>query len=468
MGKKAKQAELPGLEQRDVPEIEQAAEHYRRIRDERCELSKQEAEAKSALIQVMKNLGRSFYQYNGLKVQLEITDNVKVKSSDSGDEEPIGTFRQPATRKSKRQQQGSEQVDEAERERLHREAVANWRRERPASTEEEEDIDREATAGMGSRAFRQEEPAGEAEDGGMPFPTEYPQAEINRMAEFCAADRIGDKKKSVKICYVDGQPHAITGAVWKSANCMQVNAWPILPLANVGEENAKTYDQAQEEYNRQFDEPDHYYRPLSYQNIKINCGSVKKPDWWVMVGPEIVFRVNYSAAYPDDEIEAMQEEFGVCDECGVENGHEESCSRRSALEAEDSFTAERCDECGRIDGAHTRECWRSNALTFDDYLMYAEAHYKRNHQSYARKMELRRDREMDAKVKEWIHQKVVEENEAEEAEAGTGEMEGVESHWTSAPISDENEKAEMRKDRAKREKKAKRAKLSSVEAAIDR
>lgn len=393
MGKKAKQAELPGLEQRDVPEIEQAAEHYRRIRDERCELSKQEAEAKSALIQVMKNLGRSFYQYNGLKVQLEITDNVKVKSSDSGDEEPIGTFRQPATRKSKRQQQGSEQVDEAERERLHREAVANWRRERPASTEEEEDIDREATAGMGSRAFRQEEPAGEAEDGGMPFPTEYPQAEINRMAEFCAADRIGDEKKSVKICYVDGQPHAITGAVWKSANCMQVHAWPILPLANVGEENAKTYGQALEEYNRQFDEPDHDYRPLSYQDIKINCGSVKNPDWWVMVGPELTFAVKKEAQADD-------------------------------------FTAPICDECKRIDGAHAQECSKSNSLTRDDYLAYSKAHYKSNHQSHARKMEV--SKLNDDQVREWKQQ-----------QAGNG----------AAP---------------EPTKKSKSKKLSLVEAAIDR
>jgi hypothetical protein len=47
----------------------------------------------------------------------------------------------------------------------------------------------------------------------------------------------------------------------KGANCMEVDAWPIPPLANVGDENAKTYDQALAEYherrdrNRDSDEP---------------------------------------------------------------------------------------------------------------------------------------------------------------------------------------------------------------------
>src|SRR5262245_6133214 len=98
MGNKGKQEELPGMEARDVPEIEQAAENYRKIRDERCELSKRESEAKSALIQVMKNLGRSFYCYGGLKVQLEHVDNVKVKASDDEDDEPIGAFRSTSNR----------------------------------------------------------------------------------------------------------------------------------------------------------------------------------------------------------------------------------------------------------------------------------------------------------------------------------------------------------------------------------
>jgi hypothetical protein len=110
---------------------------------------------------------------------------------------------------------------------------------------------------------------------------------------------------------------------------------------------------------------------------------------------------------------------------------------------------------------------RSNTLTYEDYLMYAQAHYKTNHRSYARKMEIRRDPEQDKKVREWIREKAAADVEAEEASAETIEPETA-PPWTAAPISDENEKAEMRKEREKRAKKDKRAKPSPVEAAIDR
>lgn len=69
------QEALPGMERRDLPEIEQAAENYRKIRNQRCELSKKEAEAKAALIQAMKNKGRSYYSYNGLNVQLRAVES---------------------------------------------------------------------------------------------------------------------------------------------------------------------------------------------------------------------------------------------------------------------------------------------------------------------------------------------------------------------------------------------------------
>src|SRR5262245_29595004 len=94
MGNKANQEALPGMERREDPEIEQAADRYREIRDERCALSQREADAKSALIQVMQNKQRSFYSYNGLTVQLSNQPNVKVKAKDDDDDEPIGNFKQ--------------------------------------------------------------------------------------------------------------------------------------------------------------------------------------------------------------------------------------------------------------------------------------------------------------------------------------------------------------------------------------
>jgi hypothetical protein len=88
-----KQVDLPGMEDRSLTEIEEAAENYREIRNERCALSKREADAKATLIAVMGKNKRSFYAYNGMKIEVSSVDNVKVKTAkDEGDDEPIGEF----------------------------------------------------------------------------------------------------------------------------------------------------------------------------------------------------------------------------------------------------------------------------------------------------------------------------------------------------------------------------------------
>jgi hypothetical protein len=190
-------------------------------------------------------------------------------------------------------------------------------------------------------------------------------------------------------------------------------------------------------------------QPLDYKDVKINCGSVKKPDWWVMVGPENRFTVDYSAAYPNDEIEAAVDSDGA---------------------VSDDFTAERCDECGRIDGAHTQECSKSNALSFDDYLAYSKAHYKSNHNSHARKMELTKLN--DEQVREWKQQQQGSGLELvrkcnhpsgceNEARPGFGYCEEHRAASVEQAI-EEGKKATAKA------KKPKAAKLSPVEAAIDR
>lgn len=84
---KAKQADLPGMEDRDIPEIEEAAERYRDVRDERIALSKDESTAKQSLIAVMKAHKRSVYSRNGMSITLEEIDNVKVKTAKKDDDE---------------------------------------------------------------------------------------------------------------------------------------------------------------------------------------------------------------------------------------------------------------------------------------------------------------------------------------------------------------------------------------------
>src|SRR5262245_14454317 len=141
MGTKGKgtnrnQEALPGMERREDPEIEQAADRYREIRDERCALSQREADAKSALIQVMENKKRTYYSYKGLTVQLSNKADVKVKAKDDDDDEPIGKqSRRSAAAAKEVEDQSEEQepeadeqqqaeISEEERARVHQEAVA--------------------------------------------------------------------------------------------------------------------------------------------------------------------------------------------------------------------------------------------------------------------------------------------------------------------------------------------------------
>jgi len=79
---RAKQEDLPGMEQRDIEAIVQAAERYRETRDERMRLSKLESEQKQDLIAVMKKHDKSYYTYRGLTVALSEEINVKVKAKD--------------------------------------------------------------------------------------------------------------------------------------------------------------------------------------------------------------------------------------------------------------------------------------------------------------------------------------------------------------------------------------------------
>src|SRR5262249_54288007 len=72
----------------------------------------------------------------------------------------------------------------------------------------------------------------------------------------------------------------------------------------------------------------------------------------------------------------------------------------AASDQADDFTAPRCDECGRIDGAHTDTCSQNpNKLEFEDYLHYAEFTNPRGPRTTAREWML--SREMDGPVHAW-------------------------------------------------------------------
>lgn len=92
---KPKQQKIPGAEGPDeIPEVTQAAESYAEIRDERCELSKQEADAQAALAEVMKKHGLTIYKtLAGAVVKLSTTSKAtvtlpKAKKGDTSDRDP--------------------------------------------------------------------------------------------------------------------------------------------------------------------------------------------------------------------------------------------------------------------------------------------------------------------------------------------------------------------------------------------
>lgn len=80
------------FECREVPEVEEAAENYRALRDERMDLAEREAAAKKTLIGAMETHMVNVYRYvdsDGVdrRVTLEVKKNAKVgkiKSSDDG------------------------------------------------------------------------------------------------------------------------------------------------------------------------------------------------------------------------------------------------------------------------------------------------------------------------------------------------------------------------------------------------
>lgn len=217
--------------------------------------------------------------------------------------------------------------------------------------------------------------------GGTPIPTQYNQAEMERIASFYCADKIA-REEPVKICHVNGNPYVITSLLGLGPR--EITAYPILPLENVTEEGA-----AELRTKGEF-----------YIGKKIKCGAKKKLATWVIVGPETTFKLKPKT---DDE----SDEVGIR---GVTGNAEQP--REMVLDDKDDFTAPRCGECGRIDGAHASNCIKSDRLTYEQYLEYAEAHYKKNPATHARRMELNRDSERDAEIKEWLKENATKVNKA--------------------------------------------------------
>lgn len=90
MGKR--QPELVGMERETIKELDEAAVAYRDKRDERMQLTKDETELRSTLLERMKHFEQDHYRFvdgeETFDVVLETKTKVKVKKvSGSADEE---------------------------------------------------------------------------------------------------------------------------------------------------------------------------------------------------------------------------------------------------------------------------------------------------------------------------------------------------------------------------------------------
>lgn len=79
------QNELPGMEDRKLKDLHDAALEYAEIRDQRMALSAQEVELKTSLLALMHKYKKESYVYDGIEINIvheEETVKVKVKAAE--------------------------------------------------------------------------------------------------------------------------------------------------------------------------------------------------------------------------------------------------------------------------------------------------------------------------------------------------------------------------------------------------
>ena len=78
--KKGKQADLPGMENREVKELNEAALEYAEIRDQRQQLTLQEVGLKAKVLNLMHKRKMSDYVFEGIEIHVVLEEEtVKVK-----------------------------------------------------------------------------------------------------------------------------------------------------------------------------------------------------------------------------------------------------------------------------------------------------------------------------------------------------------------------------------------------------
>lgn len=81
------QQNLPGLEEREIQELEDKAYEYKKIRDKRQDLTRREVEFKTDLLVLMKKYKKRDYDHDGVEIHV-VTEQETVKVTIHEESEP--------------------------------------------------------------------------------------------------------------------------------------------------------------------------------------------------------------------------------------------------------------------------------------------------------------------------------------------------------------------------------------------
>jgi hypothetical protein len=86
--RRPKSQALPGLEDHAIKPLEEVAEHYAEIRDQRMELTEREHTLKVHALKLMKKYDKTIYRHNGVEITVVPgEDDVKVRVKKGGDDD---------------------------------------------------------------------------------------------------------------------------------------------------------------------------------------------------------------------------------------------------------------------------------------------------------------------------------------------------------------------------------------------
>jgi len=84
----ARNQDLPGMEDREIRELEEVALAYGEVRDQRMALNVEEASLKGTALQLMKKFGKTIYKHAGVEIRvIPGEEDVKVKVKKPGEDD---------------------------------------------------------------------------------------------------------------------------------------------------------------------------------------------------------------------------------------------------------------------------------------------------------------------------------------------------------------------------------------------